>query len=114
MHFANFITQKRKPEDSDGQPATKKIKSEAKAPKKEKVIKEKKTPKPKKEKQVFSTPAPSSTGARRSSRGTSARKSYADRDSSDDDQEMMEGVAKWVYGMYGDVRTTQFRQSFNF
>jgi sister-chromatid-cohesion protein PDS5 len=66
--------------------------------KKEKVAKEAKTPKqPKKQKQVLSPPAPSSAAARRSSRGTSARKSYADRDSDEDEQEMMGGVAKWKY-----------------
>jgi sister-chromatid-cohesion protein PDS5 len=89
--------QKRKPDDSENQPLVKKIKSESK-PRHSKVVKEKKTPKlPKKQKQVISTPAPSSAAARRSSRGTSARKSYADRGSDEDEAEMMVGVAQWKY-----------------
>ena len=75
-------------------------------------MKEKKTPRPKK---ALSTPAVSSADRRRSGRGTSAQKSYADRDSSEvsldgssrraitnsvllqDEEEMMEGVSKWKY-----------------
>ncbi|KAG0647636.1 Precocious dissociation of sisters 5 [Hyphodiscus hymeniophilus] len=89
---------KRKPDESDGQPSAKKIKSESKPVKKDRVTKEKKTPKPpKKQKQIADTSAPSSAAARRSSRGTSARKSYADRDDDEDEEEMMGGVAKWKY-----------------
>ena len=46
----------------------------------------------------MSTPAASSADRRRSGRGgTSAKKSYADRDDSEDDQEMWDGVAQWEY-----------------
>lgn len=97
--------QKRKSDDrdDDGQPSVKKIKPESKSKtarisevKKEKVAKEKKTPaKPKKRKSDSSTPATSER--RKSSRVASARKSYADRDDSEDEDEMMEGVARWKY-----------------
>lgn len=96
--------QKRKSDDHEGHPA-KKVKTESKsrpikvpAPKKEKVIREKKTPKPKKSAAgAFSSPDPSSIDRRRSGRAASARKSYADRDDSDDDKEMWDGVAEWEY-----------------
>ncbi|CZT03551.1 related to SPO76 protein [Rhynchosporium agropyri] len=96
--------QKRKSNDHDGRPA-KKVKSEPKsrpvkipAPKKEKVIREKKTPKPKKAStRQFSTPDPSLTDRRKSGRASSAKKNYADRDDSDDDKEMWDGVTKWEY-----------------
>ncbi|PVH74836.1 hypothetical protein DL98DRAFT_537088 [Cadophora sp. DSE1049] len=95
---------KRKSDDHEGRPA-KKVKTEPKsrpvkvpAPKKEKVIREKKTPKPKKSSAgVFSTPDPSSVDRRKSGRAASARKSYADRDDSEDDKEMWDGVAEWEY-----------------
>ncbi|KAL5322879.1 hypothetical protein ACEPPN_010858 [Leptodophora sp. 'Broadleaf-Isolate-01'] len=95
---------KRKSDDHDGRPA-KKVKTEAKprpvkvpAPKKEKVVREKKTPKPKKSSAgIFSTPDASSVDRRKSGRGASARKSYADRDDSEDDKEMWHGVAAWEY-----------------
>jgi sister-chromatid-cohesion protein PDS5 len=46
----------------------------------------------------MSTPAPgSSVDRRRSNRGASAKKSYADRDDSEDDEEMWDGVAQWEY-----------------
>ncbi|KAG4416704.1 hypothetical protein IFR04_010163 [Cadophora malorum] len=95
--------QKRKSDDHEGRPA-KKVKTESKprpvkvpAPKKEKVVREKKTPKPKKSAGVFSTPDASSVDRRKSGRAASARKSYADRDDSDDDKEMWHGVAEWEY-----------------
>merc|ERR1711964_94105 len=61
------------------------------------VVREKKTPKPKKSAGVFSTPDASSVDRRKSGRAASARKSYADRDDSDDDKEMWHGVAEWEY-----------------
>ncbi|KAE9367312.1 hypothetical protein N431DRAFT_349340 [Stipitochalara longipes BDJ] len=81
-------------QDPDSHP-TKKVKSEPKpkAPKASKPAKEPKTPKPAKKKR----PAPSSAERRTSRRGASARKSYADRDDSEDDEEMWDGVAEWEY-----------------
>jgi sister-chromatid-cohesion protein PDS5 len=75
------LLQKRKQDDAEGQPSSKKAKSEprvkvARTPVAKKV-KEKKSPKVKK--QVLSTPVASSD-RRRSGRGASAKKSYADRD----------------------------------
>lgn len=108
MDQAN-VQQKRKAsavKDDGEQPVTKKAKAEskpAKAPRKEKPAREKKTPaKPRKSKRddsasPQSTPAASSVDRRRSGRGASARKSYADRDDSEDDEEMWEGVAEWEY-----------------
>ncbi|KAE8454103.1 hypothetical protein EG329_005026 [Mollisiaceae sp. DMI_Dod_QoI] len=96
---------KRKSDDrEDGSHPSKKIKSEGKprptktpTVKREKPVKEKKTPKPKKVKPATSTPAASSVDRRRSGRGASAKKSYADRDDDEDDEEMMDGVASWEY-----------------
>jgi len=61
--------------------------------------KERKTPKPKKQRRSDdpSTPAASSVDRRKSGRGASAAKIYRDRDDSEDDEEMMEGVAEWEY-----------------
>ncbi|KAI9047900.1 hypothetical protein LZ554_007702 [Drepanopeziza brunnea f. sp. 'monogermtubi'] len=97
---------KRKSDDNDGRPP-KKLKSERQpraaktpAPKKEKPAREKKTPKPRKQSAgAFSTPDYSSVDRRKSGRMTalSAKKVYVDRDSSEDDQEMLEGVAQWEY-----------------
>jgi sister-chromatid-cohesion protein PDS5 len=107
--MANFTIlkqkQKRKPDDMEDSHPAKKQKSLASRPsktptaKKEKVVKEKKPPKAKKSRtsDVLSTPVPSSVDRRKSGRSASARKSYADRDSSDDDEEMLEGVASWEY-----------------
>ncbi|KAF7857291.1 hypothetical protein EAF04_009532 [Stromatinia cepivora] len=90
-------SQKRKSMDESSLPAAKKQKSEGRpkstAPKKERVVK---TPKPKKIKEPR-TPAISSAERRKSGRGTSARKSYIDRDDSEDEDEMLEGVSKWEY-----------------
>src|SRR5438045_8544824 len=43
------------------------------------------------------TEATESTADRRRSSRAAGRKSYADRDSGEDEEEMMEGVAKWEY-----------------
>ncbi|CAG8974129.1 hypothetical protein HYALB_00002765 [Hymenoscyphus albidus] len=99
---------KRKPDDRDSisQPS-KKHKSDSKArasktpkAKSEKAPKVKKTPakvrKPKGDGD-FSATGVSHSERRKSGRGASAQKSYADRDSSDDDEEMLDGVAKWDY-----------------
>ncbi|QSZ30000.1 hypothetical protein DSL72_004518 [Monilinia vaccinii-corymbosi] len=90
-------SQKRKSIDESSLPAAKKQKSEARpkstAGKKERAAK---TPKPKKIKEPR-TPAISSAERRKSGRGASARKSYIDRDDSEDENEMLEGVSKWVY-----------------
>ncbi|KAH6664832.1 armadillo-type protein [Halenospora varia] len=91
---------KRKSDDNDeGHPA-KKIKSERKSRpsktptvKKERPVKVKKTPaKPKRSREDgnFSTPAESTAQRRRSGRDASAKKVYADRDSSEDDEECVE------------------------
>ena len=65
---------------------------------KAKGTKDKKTPRsPRKREQNLTSPPAPSAAARRSSRGISARKSYADRDDNEDEEEMMGGVAKWVY-----------------
>ncbi|KAG9237217.1 hypothetical protein BJ875DRAFT_540671 [Amylocarpus encephaloides] len=94
--------------DNNSHPA-KKIKSEPKSrvpktpqPRKDKVVKPKKTPsaKPKKHKSdvIFSTPASSSqVDRRKSGRGASAKKTYAEQDESEADKEMWEGVAEWEY-----------------
>jgi sister-chromatid-cohesion protein PDS5 len=113
--------QKRKSTDDrgDDRPVAKKIKSEPRtlktpAIKKEKVAKVAKTPaknkKSKTDSEVLSTPAPSSVERRRSGRGASARKSYADRDDSEDDQEMMDGVAQWEY-VEGDDKPDEESES---
>ncbi|APA14981.1 hypothetical protein SS1G_13681 [Sclerotinia sclerotiorum 1980 UF-70] len=90
-------SQKRKSMDESSLPVAKKQKSEGRpksaAPKKERVVK---TPKPKKIKEPR-TPAISSAERRKSGRGASARKSYVDRDDSEDEDEMLEGVSKWEY-----------------
>ncbi|KAK6602439.1 spo76 protein [Botrytis cinerea] len=91
-------SQKRKSIDDSSLPTAKKQKSEGRpkstASKKERVIK---TPKAKKIKEPR-TPAISSAERRKSGRGiASAKKSYIDRDSSEDEDEMLEGVSKWDY-----------------
>ncbi|PQE32263.1 hypothetical protein CJF32_00001018 [Rutstroemia sp. NJR-2017a WRK4] len=91
---------KRKSIDESSLPAAKKQRSsehsrshsKAAAFRKPKVAR---TPKPKKEK-VFRTPI-DSADRRRSGRDKSAKKSYIDRDDSEDDEEMWDGVAKWDY-----------------
>ncbi|RDW65218.1 hypothetical protein BP5796_09910 [Coleophoma crateriformis] len=94
---------KRKAED-DGEPKAKKQKAERqktdKTNAKRKMAKPKTPAKPKKVKSSkFSTPVDSSIDRRRSGRGAaSASKAYADRDSSEDDEEMLDGVAVWDYG----------------
>ncbi|ESZ92150.1 hypothetical protein SBOR_7467 [Sclerotinia borealis F-4128] len=88
---------KRKSMDDSSLPATKKQKSEGRpkstAPKKERVAK---SSKPKKFKEPR-TPAIGSAERRKSERGASARNSYMDRDDSEDENEMLEGVSKWEY-----------------
>ncbi|RDL34437.1 Uncharacterized protein BP5553_07565 [Venustampulla echinocandica] len=102
------VKQKRRFDDrDDGSHPAKKHKSEPKhrtpkAPtvRKERTPKVKKTPaKPKKPRAsgTLSTPATSPAERRKSGRSASARKSYADRDDSEDDEEMWEGVAQWEY-----------------
>ncbi|TGO29237.1 hypothetical protein BPAE_0017g00450 [Botrytis paeoniae] len=91
-------SQKRKSIDDSSLPTAKKQKSEGRpkstASKKERVVK---TPKPKKIKEPR-TPAISSAERRKSGRGVaSAKKSYIDRDDSEDEDEMLEGVSKWDY-----------------
>lgn len=103
--------QKRKLDHDDSHPS-KKQKSErtprisaAKGEKTPKPVKEKKTPKPKKSRAdiegEYDTPVPSSAAVerRKSGRGlsASAKKVYVDRDSDEDDEEMLDGVAEWEY-----------------
>lgn len=45
----------------------------------------------------FSSKGLSQSERRKSGRGVIVQKGYADRDSSDDDEEMLDGVAKWDY-----------------
>ncbi|OBT54241.1 hypothetical protein VE04_06474 [Pseudogymnoascus sp. 24MN13] len=61
-----------------------------------KVVKPK-TPKTPKVKKVREEKVESTAERRRSGRGVVAAKSYADRDDSEDDEEMMGGVSKWEY-----------------
>ncbi|TVY54635.1 Sister chromatid cohesion protein pds5 [Lachnellula cervina] len=89
--------------DDDAHPA-KKHNSDAKpkssrnpAIKKEKPAKVVKTPKTKKPKQGTSTPTSSPGERRKSGRGTSAKKTYEERDSSEDEKELWDGVASWEY-----------------
>lgn len=56
-----------------------------------------KTPKTKKPKQGTSTPTSSPGERRKSGRGTSAKKTYEERDSSEDEKELWDGVASWEY-----------------
>ncbi|KFY73322.1 hypothetical protein V499_06585 [Pseudogymnoascus sp. VKM F-103] len=56
-----------------------------------------KTPKTPKVKKVREEKVESTAERRRSGRGVVAAKSYADRDDSEDDEEMMGGVSKWEY-----------------
>lgn len=101
---ANKKVTKRKADeiDEDGNP-TKKLKSESKLRSARtptsKATREKKAPRLKKRSssESLNTPAPSSADRRRSGRGASTKKSYADRDDSEDDEEMMDGVAQWEY-----------------
>ena len=106
----NDITKKRKvgEEDDDEAYSVKKPKTEPKirrtsAAKKEKPVKERAAVKSRKRRDSdnemsMSTPVPgSSVDRRRSSRGASAKKSYVDRDDSEDDEEMWDGVAEWEY-----------------
>ncbi|RQM06379.1 hypothetical protein DH86_00001188, partial [Scytalidium sp. 3C] len=97
---------KRKYEDDEATPhkqakksKPEKSKSTPRLPtaKKEKPAKTKTPKTPKRVKKVSDSDAVS-TERRRSARGgSSVRKSYIDRDSSEDDEEMMEGVATWKY-----------------
>jgi sister-chromatid-cohesion protein PDS5 len=56
-----------------------------------------KTPKTPKVKKVREEKVESTAERRRSGRGVVAKTSYADRDDSEDDEEMMGGVSKWEY-----------------
>lgn len=84
-----------------GEPAGKRQKVSSSAAAKTKVAARKvpKQPKtPKKVKKVREEKVGESTAERRrSGRGVVAAKSYADRDDSEDDEEMMGGVSKWEY-----------------
>lgn len=92
--------------DDNGKPASKKQKSDSR-PKAarsstSRPIKEKKTPKPKKRNRSgspddFSTPMSGSVDRRKSGRGASARKAYAELDDNEADEEMLDGVAAWKY-----------------
>ncbi|KAI0999777.1 Sister chromatid cohesion protein [Podosphaera aphanis] len=93
---------KRKLEEPSSSSTGKKSKHEKQprtlAPKKERPVKEKRTPKRRNERQLAVSP---SSERRRSGRSTNERKIYEERDSSEDDEEMWEGVAEWDY-MSGD------------
>ncbi|EHK97131.1 putative Sister chromatid cohesion protein pds5 [Glarea lozoyensis 74030] len=101
-------TKKRKSDDRDGNSnPTKKQRSEAKPrnsiSKKDKPVKIRKTPsKPKRQKPELSTP--DNVERRKSGRGASAKKVYADIDDEDADEEMLNGVAKWDYLNSDDER----------
>ncbi|KAI0023124.1 armadillo-type protein [Xylariomycetidae sp. FL0641] len=108
-----IVPQKRKGVDErgDGQPVHKKAKpaqprviarakSASKASKsssKRPAIKSSKHPgRSRKSKASSTSPAPESANRRRSGRAT-ANSSYIERDSSEDDEDMLEGVAEWDY-----------------
>lgn len=90
---------KRKSTDDGGNPTAKKLKTERSKSSREPLARKPKTPaKEKKAKIPMSSNVPESE-RRRSGRGVAAKEgvSYADRDSSEDDEEMWDGVAEWEY-----------------
>ncbi|KAI9742635.1 MAG: hypothetical protein M1818_003776 [Claussenomyces sp. TS43310] len=96
---------KRKPDDNAEIASTKRVRpSTSKSAARPGAIQKPKRPKtparlPKKSRATSSTPSSAMTNSerRRSGRGSGARKSYADRDDSADDEEMLDGVSKWEY-----------------
>ncbi|KAG9245402.1 armadillo-type protein [Calycina marina] len=93
--------QKRKSDDKDedGQPSAKKAKTSKSMPRTSVAKpKDRNAPKAKNRKSDdYSTSAAISTNRRQSGRGASSKKVYKDRDSSEDEEEMLEGVAEWEY-----------------
>ncbi|KAL3419137.1 spo76 protein [Phlyctema vagabunda] len=65
--------------------------------KKDRPTKPKTPAKPKKAKRSPTSTPIDSANRRRSGRGTASKTTYVDRDSSEDDEEMLDGVAQWEY-----------------
>ena len=95
---------KRKASTDDSAPTAKRARSsiskQAKSPAAKKIAKPKTPAKKKSTGEDFepsSSTVMTASERRRSGRGASAKKVYVDRDDSEDDEEMLEGVSKWEY-----------------
>ncbi|SPO02847.1 related to SPO76 protein [Cephalotrichum gorgonifer] len=93
---------KRKSVDERAEPSSKRTKTLVSREKKTTEKSKKKAParaaKPKKAaKPKWASPDVPAADRRRSSRGTKASTKYTERDSSEDDEEMLDGVAEWEY-----------------